>query len=125
MSLEVNPYIVAARLENVALEDILKARVQDDGRLVVVVHPGPKHVYTAEQVNAALKRGETLVLDQPGGNLDGETNTIGEPSDADVVTVQEYRNRRGQFAPADQQDADGKVEIIAHRKRGGVKGGRE
>lgn len=48
--------MLAADIEGVSTDQILKARLCGDGSLVVIILPGPKHVYSAEQVLRARMR---------------------------------------------------------------------
>ncbi len=44
---------LAAYLARCAPDEVMVFRVRDDGGMIVVIQPGPKYVYTPEQVEAA------------------------------------------------------------------------
>ncbi len=44
---------LAAHLARCAPDEVMAFRVRDDGGMIVVIQPGPKYIYTPEQVEAA------------------------------------------------------------------------
>lgn len=88
-----DPLIKALR-QSEAIADLLEALVQATGAVTA-------ERATENDPHASDADNGDLVLDQPGGNLEGQTNTIGEPSSelsptADLVEVEQLEHgKRG------------------------------